>query len=175
MALTVTITIPNPRPDDAHALITLAKVISVNWGSWRGTEEDMDLAFTVWDSDLPAALKILAMQVNLMGTDLFESGVTDDLREQTPQWKTAIRELGELVTFLRNEPETTEDEALLERLGAWLRAIDRMYGDATVPELVLVSDGAGRIVDAQGYTLFEFGCLDTLSAHLTSSINEALT
>ncbi|MDX9956341.1 MAG: hypothetical protein RBT75_19750 [Anaerolineae bacterium] len=71
--------------------------------------------------------------------------------------------------------EDDEDEALLERLKTWLRAIDRMYGEDTVPELVLVSDGSGRIVDAQGFTLFEFGCLDALNAHLVSSINEALT
>ncbi len=51
-----------------------------------------------------------------------------------------------------------DDEALLERLSAWL---NRMYGEEnTVPKLVLVSDGSGCIVNAQGLTLFEFGCLD---------------
>ena len=196
MALTVSITMSDPTPQDAQALVTMAHVMTSNTNLARvinadADEEDRDYVldeiFWLWQQDVPDALAELAFQVHCLAVALDKAecgGVLghDDMWEEggRESWSKCLPELlrlyKKLLTLLQ-QPDTiaNTDEALLERLKTWLRAIDRMYGDATVPELVLVSDGSGRIVDAQGFTLFEFGCLDTLSAHLTSSINEALT
>jgi len=198
MALTVSITMSDPTPKDAQALVTMAHVMTSNTNFARvinadADEEDrdnvLDEIFWLWQQDVPDALAELAFQVLCLATaldraerggvlghdDMWEEGGRESWGKCLPKLLRLYQRLLTLLQQPDNEPETTEGEALLERLKTWLLTIDRMYGEDTVPELVLVSDGSGRIVDAQGFTLFEFGCLDALNAHLVSSINEALT